>query len=121
MSTSVPLSFTLKLQTLPVELDGKLFTITELTGKQRDQYLDANRARLKLDKGKVVGLTSFQGIHAELLTLCMADLNRALVTKDQIDGWPASVTEQLFDAARSLSKLGKDEKAKDTDEEAKND
>ena len=47
MSKTDTPSFTLDLQTRPVVIDEEKYTLTELTGKLRDKYLQSLAGRLK--------------------------------------------------------------------------
>lgn len=115
------LKFTLTLKTIPVEIDGRKYTLKELTGKQRDAYLTKNSAKMKFVKGKPAGLTTFDGVQTDLLTECLFDEKNQLVTAAEMANWPAHVQEQLFTEARKLSNLRQEKQAEEDDEEqAKN-
>lgn len=120
------LTFTLQLKHLDVEIDGKPYVLKELTGRQRDAYLTKNASKMKYVKGKPAGLTTFDGIQTDLLEQCLFDGDGKPVAASVMANWPAHVQEALFDAARELSKIGKekladdDKKDGDGDDEAKN-
>lgn len=114
-----PLVFeTIEIQKVPVKIAGKDYELRELNGKQRDAYLTKNNARMRFIKGKPAGLTSFDGVQTDLLVECLFDVetNKA-VPVAVIQTWPASIQDALFEAARKLSKLGKEAEAKDPDED----
>jgi len=113
------LKFTLKLKTLPVELDEKQYTLTELTGQQRDAYLNVSANRVKMDeKGKVTGIKNFDGLQTHLLSLSMRDPQGQLVLETEIKGWPSTVVEALYAESQKLSGLATGKEA--GEEAAKN-
>lgn len=71
-------------------------------------------------EGKTEGLTDYEGLQSGLLALCLYK-DGELVAEKVLQGWPASVLSDLFDAAQELSGLDKgaetkaknDSKAKD--------
>jgi len=101
---------------LPVVLEGSAgdeqkYTLKELTGAGRNSYLDQMADRSRLDKsGKVVGIKSFDGFQADLLTRSMVDSDGNAVTTELIETLPASTQTVLFEKAQELSGLdNKDE------------
>jgi len=116
------LKFSLELKEIPVVLENADGTkvdayLRELTGKQRDSYLTGLSGRMKYRDGKVTGLSSFEGLQASLLSLCLVDkADGKLIGITRIQTFPAKVQEALFKAAQELS--GLDDIG---EEEAKND
>lgn len=116
------ITLTLVRKTCPVELTDEQgvasqFTLKEFTGTERDKYLTAMSSRMKYnDKGKPIGITSFDGLQSALLERTLYDEGGNLVRKDVIQAFPASTQQALYEASQKLSAL--DEKATD---EAKND
>ena len=112
----------LKLGTEVVELEQaddtvKTYTLRELTGEERDTYLTGVFKRMKFSPaGKSTGLSSFEGLQAMLLTLCLRDDAGELAKKADIQAYPASTQNQLFELAQKMN--GLDVVA---EEEAKND
>jgi len=109
------LKFTLKLKEVPVDIvdiDGqeKVYILQELTGAQRDIFLNEMGERLKYTGGKAQGLTNYEGLQAGLVSLCLFDDKKEPVKKEVIQSYPASVLSSLFDAAQELSGLVVDEK-----------
>lgn len=112
-----PLVFTAKLKETPVEIDGASYTLKELSGAQRDAYLDTVGERMRYDeKGNPKGIKTFKGMQAELICRSLTDSNGVLVKKEVVSTWPASVQDGLFKAAQNLSELGNE-----AVDEAKND
>jgi len=83
--------------------------LRELTGKDRDFYLSGVSERMRYDpKGKPLGLKSFKGLQSSLLTLSLYENDKNVQTKE-IEGWPASVQEALFEQAQKISSLNQNE------------
>jgi len=110
------LNFKLSREELPVILDGKNYKLKELTGKQRDTFLNNVGQRMNFVAGKAQGMKSYDGLQSSLLALCLYDDADKLVSEKDIQEYPASVQTKLFKAAQELN--GLDEEAV---EEAKND
>jgi len=83
--------------------------LIELTGDERDKYLDMMGDRVKFKEGKPVGLNKYEGFQCDLLCLCLHGPGGALMTKDIINKLPARVQTALYKTASTLS--GLDEKA----------
>ena len=111
------------LKSVPIELeqkDGtvKSYTLKELTGEDRDIYLDSMKDRFKYSPdGNVSAVTNFKGLHNSLLKMGLVDDETGkLVTEEELKKLPSTTTTALFDEATKLSALDKDAK-----KEAKND
>lgn len=118
------LEFTLQLKTRPVVLDGKKYTLSELSGQTRDAYLSKSSSNLVVDEtGKATGLKTFMGHQSDLLSQVLTDEHGTQVPATTIDAWPASVSNALFRAARELNGLldGTTAGAKKGEEAAKKD
>ncbi len=99
-------SFTTKLKTEQIQVDDKPFTIRELTGRQRDIYLDGMRDKMSFTaEGKLQTVKSFEGLQADLLCLCLYDENGNAVSKEIINNYPATVQTEMFEMAQEVSKL----------------
>lgn len=86
--------------------EEKQYTLKELSGKQRNQYLDKMKARVKLGKdGQAESVSSFEGFQADLLVLCFYDAAGELVTAEEIESFPSSTQMDLFKMAQNLSGL----------------
>lgn len=87
--------------------------LCEMVSSQRDLYMDRVGERAKTnDQGEIVGIKKYEGMYSDLLTLCVRRKGGALVTKEEAQKWPASLSSKLYGQARNLSELNK----KDTDE-----
>ena len=111
------------LKKIPIELEHeggviKSYTLKELTGEERDTYLDSMKNRFKYSPdGNVSAVTNFKGLHNSLLKMCLFDEETSkLITEDELQKLPSTTTTALFDEATKLSALDKEAK-----KEAKND
>jgi len=111
-----PLEFTLKGVEVPVTLydeeDGvkREYKLVEFSGKARDQYLTKLDARMKKNsKGQNIGVASFDGLQAELVSKCLVDLNGESVSVDVIQQFPSSVQQALFKKSQEINGLDVDE------------
>lgn len=110
------LKLSLKRNAEAVEIEGydgsatQTLEIREMTAAARDSYLDRLGERVRLDAaGRPAGLKKFEGMQADLLTLCLWK-NDTQVDKKEIQGWPANVTQALFETAQKINHLGEDVK-----------
>jgi hypothetical protein len=111
MSEDLVLSTTVA--TTPVTIDGKKYTLRELTGKQRDAHLTASGKRIQFDAtGKPVRVNEFDNHQAELIALALFTENGESVPLATIEQWPARVQTALFNKAREISGLTTDDAAK---------
>lgn len=120
---TLSLSVSLKLKSIPVkviDVDGneKTFTLRELNGEQRDNYLDNMNKRMTYKGGEVDTVKDLKGIHTSLLCQCLYNDADQLLTEPVLKLWPARVLKQLYNAAQELSGLG--EKEDEKEDEAKN-
>jgi hypothetical protein len=109
--------FELKLKERSVELDGDDYTLYELTGKQRDVYMDNVAQRVRYVKGEAAGMKTMIGLQSSLLAMSLKDEKGVLVKEEVIQAYPGSVQGDLFAIAQKLSGLDAEEKM----EEVKND
>ena len=69
-------------------VEGK-YTLSELSGTERNSYLNKMTGRVKVDKnGQMTGIKSFDGFQADLLTLSLYDDEGTKVTKDFVESLP---------------------------------
>jgi len=104
------MQFTLNLKQIPIEIIDeqgakRTFTLKELTGAQRDKFLDDMASRMKYIGIEVQGLSRYEGLQAALLSLCLYDDEDKLIPAKVIQSYPASMVSTLFDRAQSLSGL----------------
>lgn len=116
-------SFDLDLKETPpfqLKKDGKTRTcvLRELTGGQRDVYQTAVFAKMRTDAdGKPAGMKDMSGLVSLLLSMSLVDCgNGALLSQPEIQNFPTTVQDRLFERSRVLSGLDDTGKAK-----AKND
>lgn len=106
------LEFTLDLKEIPVKLrkgdEVKEYSLREMTGLQRDQYLTELSRRMKMDATGKASIQSFDGLQADLLTRCLYDGETA-ITKVELQGYPSSVQSKLFAEAQKLNGLDLEE------------
>lgn len=118
------MKFAIATKTIPIELehpDGRQETLEmrEMTAAIRDRYLGLQGERAKHNtEGVVVGIKNFDGIHSDLLCLCLYR-DGTPVPKSEVQGWPASMTSALYAEAQKLNMLN--QPAKEVKEEAKKD
>lgn len=98
---------------------SKTWTLTELTGKQRNVYLGRISSRIKVRDGRSLGIRNFEGFQSDLLLLCLTDENNEKVSKEDIEALPAAAQATLFKEAQEISGLNND--PDDDEDEAKND
>jgi len=96
---------------IPVVLEDengqeKKYTLKELSGAERNKYLNKMTNRVKTDRsGKAMGIKSFDGFQADLLKLCLFDDEENPVTEEMIEDLPASTQQEIFECAQKLSGL----------------
>jgi len=109
---SETLNLSLKLNIEPVEIeqqDGEVLTYTlrELSGKERDNYLTKMSSKMKFDaKGNPSGLKDYQGLHAMLLNLVLRDPHDTIISVKDLQEFPARVQNALFEKAQEMNGLG---------------
>lgn len=83
-----------------VRLDGVEYTVTELTARERDEYLNRVAERLRGD-----GQSRYDGLQAELVSRALRGPGGSAVPFDTVQGWPASVVGALFELAQRINGL----------------
>jgi hypothetical protein len=126
------LEFDLQIAEVPVKLNGKdgkttIYVLRELTGEQRDKYLNGTLARAKTDaEGKVAGVRDLTGYQAALLCLAMRRVEGGEVVDGKlvkgtvletefpdpgmVQSWPSRVQGKLFKRAQKMSGINEEEK-----------
>lgn len=106
------LKYDLERATVPVELkDPKTgtvlnYTLQELDGLERDQYLNELANRMKVGKdGKPQGIRDFKDLQAKLVSRSLVNEKGENVLVAVIQKWPVHVQKGLFDTAQKLSAL----------------
>jgi len=113
--------YSLKLKEMPITIldangQQKDYTMHELSGKQRAQYLNEMNERISISPDGKTEIKDFEGIQESLLSKCLKDENGKLIELAVLSEYPASTLSDLFDDAQTLS--GLDIKAR---QKAKND
>ncbi|GAF69709.1 unnamed protein product [marine sediment metagenome] len=107
------LDFSTKLKEVPVKLDGKSYTLRELGGEERDQYVDLINERITISKdGEVESISQYAGIRSKLVSDSLFDSEGANVSIETINKFPSSVLQSLFKKAQKLSAINKKNKKK---------
>lgn len=105
--------FQLKLKEESVEItdvkdETKIYVIRELSGAQRDSFLNDMGGRMKFTAaGKMQGLSDYTDLQTGFLALCLYDEVGELVALEILREYPASVLSDLFEIAQKLSGLDK--------------
>lgn len=110
------LTLSLTRRRVEVDLEGEdggvaTYTLREMTGTERDQYLADMSLRTKWDKGVPKGLSNYKGIQSSLISRCLFDPNGRRVEDATIQKWPASVQTELFKQCQKMNGLGDDSEA----------
>jgi hypothetical protein len=87
---------------------AEILHLREMTAADRDKYLDRLTKRLKLGTdGQSQGVNRFDGLQADLISSCLWR-GEALVTKQEVQAWPAAAVQGIFNDAQEINKLGAD-------------
>ena len=88
------------------EGEEKRYTLKELTGKERNKYLNKMSNRVKIGQdGKAMGIKNFDGFQSDLLKLSLFDESGEHVSEEDIEEFPSSTQQKLFEKAQKLSGL----------------
>ena len=109
------LEFSLKLKEKPVIITDKNgvkknYVLKELTGPQRDIYMESFDINMTLVDGKPqIGASSIKTFPpSDFVAMCLYDENGILVKKDVLATYPGSVISSLHRAGMALSGLNKE-------------
>lgn len=97
----------------PVDLEveqGKVarFYVKEMSGAQRDEYLNKTAQKSRLDeKGDVVGLKDYRGLYSNLLSFCLYDADAKPVAESKIQEWPDAAQKALYEMANDVNGMSK--------------
>lgn len=106
-----PIKLSLKREELKVVLEtpegvDKTYTLREMTGKERDNYLTKMGDKFRYNsQGQVAGVKTFDGMHSILLERCLYDENDKLVSLAELQNFPSRVLNELFAAAQKINAL----------------
>lgn len=115
MRTHEDLVFDLEREEQKVTISDKPYILVELSGEERDSYLNDIGNRMKTENGKPAGIKNFNGMQAFLVSLslkCMETGKPAPVKQEEIQKWPARLVSKLFDKAKELSALDEGDEEK---------
>lgn len=106
-----PKKYSLKLKSLPLVIEDEhgleqTYTLKELTGLQRDEFVNKTTARATDAKGKEKRHDA-KGLASDLLGMCLYDAQNRLVPANVINGWPSEMQQDIFLEAVELSGLTK--------------
>lgn len=119
MSDAVKISVLRKSQ--PVDLEtGEdqivRYYVKEWTGSQRDEYFNKYSSKMKTGEGgEIVGLKDYKGLYSTLLAYCVYDSSHKLVPESQIQDWPDAAQKALFEIAKDINGLNKEDSEKKDD------
>lgn len=111
MSEYDDMDFDLTLQEINVTLNDpdtkekKRYILRELTGDERDSWLQEMSARTGKHPDGSPKVKNFKGLQASLLKFCLLTEEREKVGVEKIQKWPARVQSKLFEKAQELSGL----------------
>lgn len=106
--TSIPLTFELNVDTVPVTISGKRYEIREMTGQSRDKYQDDVQGRFAYDDKNIpTRILKHEGMKALLVSLCLFDDSGKGVPIETVQQWPAKVVDGLFAECSKMNTLNK--------------
>jgi len=85
--------------------EKKKWLLRELSGAERNRYLNKMTGRVKVGSGGATSIKSFDGFQSDLLHLCLIDEEGERVTKEVIEELPSSTQQTLFEKAQEISGL----------------
>lgn len=93
--------------------DEKEYVLRELSGKERNRYMNKMKSRVSTDKNGNVKISTFDGMQSDLLCKSLYDKETGeLVSKDEIEDMPSNTQQKLFDKAQELSGLNTESEEK---------
>lgn len=105
----------LVLKSKKVKLDGRVFTVQEMSGTDLAAWRSDMADRAKFNSsGVVVGLKSYQGVEAALISRCLWDPDGMRVPAEMISQWPSTALQALTKMCEEINGL-----TKESEEEAK--
>ena len=104
------LSFSLKFETIPIDIDGKEYELRELSEEGHDAYLNHVTAGADFDgEGKIKKFKSMSGMKTGVLCHSLFDLDaKKFVSATELNKWPSKVIDALYERCVELSGLGED-------------
>lgn len=107
-------SYSLALKKEVIDLDGTPYTLKEMTGAVRDQYMQEFNNRMITSADGKTKITNYSGLQSKLVSFCLFDKEDKPVPEEVISKWPSSTVEALFKDSQLISGIskGEEEKAK---------
>jgi len=87
------------------EDNEKKYLLKELSGSDRNRYLNKMKNRVTTDKNGNVKINTFDGMQSDLLTVSLFNEAGESVSKDEIEMLPSNTQQKLFEKAQELSGL----------------
>ena len=101
------LEFSTKLEQVSVIIDKKKYTLRELDGESRDEYMDLLNERMNVtEEGKVSSVIKYAGIRTRRVSDSLFDDQGKNVSLTVVGKFPSSVLQVLFEKAQELSGIG---------------
>lgn len=106
----------------PEKGETKECLLKEMLGNGRDQFLTQLQRNTKFDaKGKPLGLSSFEGHQAWLLSRTLWDVAQGrFFTEDEIQSLPCAISSALYKKAQEMNGLDEEAMEKTKKESAEN-
>lgn len=84
----------------------KTYTVSEMTEKERDDYLQAIGSKMELDKaGTPKTMKDWRGLQSSLVSRCLRDENGEPVSEKEIKKYPAKTVSALYKIAQDLNAM----------------
>jgi hypothetical protein len=82
------------------------YELREMDAATRDDYLDQLARRMAVSPdGKIMGVRQIQGMQASLIARCLFRANGERVKEEEVQQWPASTVQALFETAQKMNHL----------------
>ena len=93
----------------PLKIGDLIYTLREMDGVDLGQWRASMSGRAKMNaNGQVVGLTTYTGVEAELISKCLFTPQGQAVPKETITNWSVSAQQQLVKMCEDLNGLTKE-------------
>jgi hypothetical protein len=111
-----PIDCDLKEETVKLKVNGvvRIFKIRQMTGRARDSLLTEEAKRYRVEEGRVVGLSNWDGRSASLIARCLYDEKGKMVPMEVIQKWSGLAQDFLYEKCQKLNGL-----TRESEEEAK--
>ena len=96
-------------KTQKVKIGGLLYTLKEMDGIEPGKWRAEMGDRAKFNAaGSVIGMKTYTGVEASLISRCLFDPQDRPVSKDTITGWSTSAQQNLVRLCEKLNGLDKE-------------